>query len=76
MWLIASFGHGIKLRSRMVGANWMAKQEGSAAAFSPLLHEAERERRAQETIFPPQTRRFRWLGCSSLLRFILLPVPH
>ena len=31
-WLTASFSHGIALRSRVVGANWMAERDG----FQPL----------------------------------------
>ena len=75
-WLTASFGHVIALRSRVVRANWMANRDALAAAFHPSLHEAERERRARETIVPSHTRRFRWRGCPSLVRFFSLPVPH
>jgi hypothetical protein len=66
-WLTASFGHGIAMRSRVVGANWIANREGSAAAFHPSLYEAERERRARVTIVPLHVRRFRWRGCPSLV---------
>ena len=75
-WLTASFGHGIALRNRVVGANWIAKRDGSAAAFHPSLHEAERERRARETIVPPHTKRFRLRGSPSSVRFFSLPVPY
>ena len=69
-WQTENFGHGIALRSQVARYDGgcdleLAKWEGSAAAFHPSLHEAERERRARETIFPPHTRRFHWRGCPS-----------
>ncbi len=75
-WLTASFGHGIALRSRVVGANWIADREGSAAAFHSSLREAEWERRARETIVPLDKRRFFLRSCPSFVRFFSLPFPH